>query len=91
MKKTVPAAFVLTMVFCFISYFAAWASDSHRYHHHRLALVYVPCSVFHFHVIELRHYRVVSSSLRPAISCGWWSSPNPSDLDTSGQANGYNQ
>jgi hypothetical protein len=90
-KKTVPTAFAVAIVFYFIGYFAAWASDSPRYHHHRLALVYVPCSVFHFHVIELRHYRVVASSLRPATSCGWWWDPNPSDSETSGAGSGYNQ
>ena len=90
MKYTVPTALVLTIVGYVISQVAAWASDGHRYHHQRLGLVHAPCSSFHFHVIELRHYRIVGSSLRPAVACGRWWQPNPSDTDSYGQANSYN-
>ncbi len=91
MKNTVPTALVLTIVFYVISQVAAWAADGHRYHHQRLGLVYLPCSSFHFHVVEIRHYRIVGSSLRPAVACGRWWQPNPSDFDSSSQINSYNQ
>jgi hypothetical protein len=90
MKDTVPTALVLTVFLFIISSFAALASDGHRYHAHRSALVYVPCTVFHFHVVELRHYRVLASSFRPAYYCGWLWEPNPSDLDSSSGANSNN-
>src|SRR5947208_15081987 len=90
MKHTVPTALVLTTIAYVISQAAAWATDDHRYHHQRLGLVNAPCSSFHFHVIELRHYRIVGSSLRPAVACGQWWQPDPSNRGAAGQANPYN-
>jgi hypothetical protein len=90
MKRTVLAALVLTMVGCAMSQVAARASDGHRYHHQRLGPVNAQCSSFHFHVIEVRHYAIVRSSLRPAVACGGWWQPNPSDTQAAGQANSYN-
>jgi hypothetical protein len=75
------------VAFCGTSGSATWAADSH--HHHPRSVLYGPCGVYHFQIVQIDHYRIRKGELTPAHYCGLWWNGNPTDLgpSTSGIVN----
>jgi len=63
----------------------SWAADSHR--HDARSVVYGPCGLYHFQIVEIDHYRVRRTALAPAHYCGCWWNGNPTDRGPSVSGN----